>query len=71
MFLFRVLFLLITPRNCLNTITQLSANHSRRTVLASSNTGVVGSNLSRNMNICVPFFCVYVVLCIGRVTETI
>jgi hypothetical protein len=66
MFLFRVLFLLITPHNCLNTITQLSANHSRRTVLASSNTGVVGSNLSRNMNVCD-----YVVLCIGRVPETI
>jgi hypothetical protein len=36
------------------------------TVFARSNTGVVGSNPTQGMDVCVRLFCVYVVLCIGR-----
>jgi hypothetical protein len=37
-----------------------------RTVFARSNTGVVCSNPTRGMDVCVRLFPVYVVLCIGR-----
>jgi hypothetical protein len=36
------------------------------TVFAISNTGIVGSNLSRGMDISVHLFCVCVVLFVGR-----
>jgi hypothetical protein len=36
------------------------------TVCARLNTGVVGSNPTGGMDVCVPLFCVCVVLCIGR-----
>jgi hypothetical protein len=35
------------------------------TVFARSNTGIVGSNLTRGMNVCVRLFCVYAVLYVG------
>jgi hypothetical protein len=36
------------------------------TVFARSKTGIVGSNSTRGMDVCVRFFCVYVVLCGSR-----
>jgi hypothetical protein len=38
------------------------------TVIARSNAGVVGSNPTRGMDVCVRLFCVYVVLCVGIVS---
>jgi hypothetical protein len=43
-----------------------SARSKARPVFVRSNTGVVGSNLTRGMDVCVRLFCVNVVLCIGR-----
>jgi hypothetical protein len=40
------------------------------TVFAHSNTGVVGSNPTRGMDVCVRLFCVCVVLCVGRGNAT-
>jgi hypothetical protein len=37
-----------------------------RTVFAHSNTGIVDSNPTGGMDICVRLFCVFVVLCVGR-----
>jgi hypothetical protein len=36
-----------------------------RTVFASSNTGIMGSNPNRDIDVCVRVFCVCVVLCAG------
>jgi hypothetical protein len=35
------------------------------TALVCSNTGIVGSNPTQGMYVCVRLFCVYVVLCVG------
>jgi hypothetical protein len=35
------------------------------TVFFRSNTGIVGSNLTQGMDVCVPLFCVCVILCVG------
>jgi hypothetical protein len=35
------------------------------TVVARSNAGIVGSNLTQGMNVCVPLFCVCAVMCVG------
>jgi hypothetical protein len=40
------------------------------TVFASSNTGVMGSNPTRSMHVCVRLFCVCVVLCAGMGVST-
>jgi hypothetical protein len=39
-------------------------------VFPHSNTEVIGSNPTRSMNVCVRLFCVYVVLCEGRILAT-
>jgi hypothetical protein len=36
------------------------------TVFARSNTGIVGSNPTQGMDVCVRLFCLYAVLCAGR-----
>jgi hypothetical protein len=41
-----------------------------RTVFASSNTGIVGSNPTRGMDDCVRIFCVCVILCVGSCLAT-
>jgi hypothetical protein len=45
------------------------ADHSSRavarTVFARSNAGIVGSNLTQGMDVCVRLFCVCVVVCVG------
>jgi hypothetical protein len=41
------------------------ADHSGRAVFARSNTGIVGSNPTRGVGVCVLLFCVCVVVCIG------
>jgi hypothetical protein len=43
-----------------------AARSNSRTVFARSNTGNVGSNPTQDMDVCVRFFCVCVVLCVGR-----
>jgi hypothetical protein len=43
----------------------VAARSQAWTIFAHSNTGVVGSNSTRGMNICVHVFCVCVVLCAG------
>jgi hypothetical protein len=43
----------------------LAARSKAWTVFARSNTGVIGSNPTRGMDVCVRVFCVYAVLCIG------
>jgi hypothetical protein len=42
------------------------ADQSGRGVFARSNTAAVGSNPAGGMDICVRFFCVCAVLCVGR-----
>jgi hypothetical protein len=39
-------------------------------VFSLSNTGIVGSNLTRGIDVCVRLFCVCVVLCVGSVLAT-
>jgi hypothetical protein len=41
------------------------------TVFAHSNTGIVGSNPSRDMDVCVCLICVFVGLCVGSVLATV
>jgi hypothetical protein len=43
----------------------VAARPKALTVFARSNTGVVGSNPARGMNVCVRLFCVHVVMCVG------
>jgi hypothetical protein len=43
----------------------MAAQSKAWTVLARSNTGIVGSNSTRRMDVCVRLVCVCVVLCIG------
>jgi hypothetical protein len=43
----------------------VAARSKAWTVFARSNTGIVGSNLTRGMDVCVRVFCVFVVLCVG------
>jgi hypothetical protein len=43
----------------------VAARSKARTVFARSNTGVVGSNPNPDMDVCVHFFRVCVVLCVG------
>jgi hypothetical protein len=43
----------------------VAARSKAWTVFARSNTGIVGSNRTRGMDICVRLFCVHVVLCVG------
>jgi hypothetical protein len=40
------------------------------TVFVRSNSGIVDSNPTEGMDVCVPLFCVYVVLCVGSGTAT-
>jgi hypothetical protein len=44
-------------------INYLYTGHSGRAVFALSNTGIVGSNPTQGMDICLRLFCVCVVLC--------
>jgi hypothetical protein len=37
----------------------------------SSNAAIVGSNPNQGMNVCVPLFCVYVVLFVGSGLDTL
>jgi hypothetical protein len=41
----------------------LAARSKARNVFARLNTGIVGSNPARGMDVCLPLFCVCVVLC--------
>jgi hypothetical protein len=41
------------------------------TAFANSNAGIVGSNPTRGMNVCVRLFCVCIVLCVGRGLATV
>jgi hypothetical protein len=43
----------------------VAARSKAWTVFSHSNTGIVGSNSTWAMNVCVPLFCVCVVLCVG------
>jgi hypothetical protein len=43
----------------------VAARSKAWTVFACSNTGIVGSNPTRGMDVCVRLFCVCVVLCVG------
>jgi hypothetical protein len=43
----------------------VTARSKARIVFARSNTGIVGSNPTQNMDVCVRLFCVCVVLCVG------
>jgi hypothetical protein len=42
----------------------VAARSKTRTVFARSNTGVVGSNPTRGMDVCVRLFCVCLLLCV-------
>jgi hypothetical protein len=55
--------------NVLEPIT-VAARCTARTVFVRSNTGIVGSNPTRSMDVCVRLFCIFVVLCVrsGLVT---
>jgi hypothetical protein len=44
----------------------VTARSKTLTVFARSNAGIVNSNTTQGMNVCVPLFCVCVVLCVGR-----
>jgi hypothetical protein len=44
----------------------VAARSKAWTVFAHSNTEIVGSNRTQDMDVCVRLFCVYVVLCVGR-----
>jgi hypothetical protein len=44
----------------------VTARSKARTVFAPSYAGIVGSNPTRGMDVCVHLFCVCVVLCVGR-----
>jgi ABC-type Fe3+ transport system permease subunit len=44
----------------------VAARSKAWTVFLRPNSGIVGSNSTRIMDVCVRLFCVYVVLCIGR-----
>jgi hypothetical protein len=52
---------LVTKSELPSTLIKLQA----RTVFARSNIGIVGSNPTRGMDVCVRLFCVCVVLCVG------
>jgi hypothetical protein len=43
----------------------VTAQSKARTVFARSNAGIMGSNPTRGMDVCVNLFCVCVVLCVG------
>jgi hypothetical protein len=43
----------------------VAARSKASTVFARSNTGIVGSNPTRGMDVCLHLFCVCVVLCVG------
>jgi hypothetical protein len=63
------IILLLTPRTSNwihNSKNDLFTAHEINTAFTRSNTGVVGSNLTRGMDVCVRLFCVCVVVCIGR-----
>jgi hypothetical protein len=47
-------------------VVTVAARSKARTVLPLSNAGKVGLNPTQGMDVCVPLFCVYVVLCVGR-----
>jgi hypothetical protein len=44
----------------------VAASSKALTVFACSNTGIVGSNPTRDMDVCLRLFCMCVVLCVGR-----
>jgi hypothetical protein len=44
----------------------VAARSKAWTVFARSDAGIVGSNLTQGMDVCVRLFCVCVVLCLGR-----
>jgi hypothetical protein len=48
----------------------VAARSKAWTVFVRSNAGVVGSNPTRGMDVCVRLFCVYAVLCVGRGLDT-
>jgi hypothetical protein len=55
-------------KNC-DAITVTSPSKAR-TVFARSNAGIVGSNPTQGMDICVHLICVCVILCVGSGLET-
>jgi hypothetical protein len=48
----------------------VAAQSKARTVFARSNAGIVGSNPNQGMDVCVPLFFVYIVLCIDSALAT-
>jgi hypothetical protein len=44
----------------------VAARSEARNVIARSNAGIVFSNLTQGMDVCVRLFCVCVILCVGR-----
>jgi hypothetical protein len=50
---------MITPAD------QMAAPSKAWTAFYRSKTGVLDSNTIRGMDVCVPLFCVYVILCVG------
>jgi hypothetical protein len=55
----------IIQLHCEVTPITVAARSKAWTVFARSNTGIVGSNPTRGMDVCVRLFCVCVVLCVG------
>jgi hypothetical protein len=49
----------------------VAARSKARTSFARSNAGIVGSNPTQCMDVCVRLFCVYVVLCVGSGLATV
>jgi hypothetical protein len=58
----------LTHYDCSVTV---AARSKAWTLFAHSNTGIVGSNLARGMDVCVHLFCVCVVLCVGSGLATV
>jgi hypothetical protein len=46
-------------------MTTVTVRSKARTVFARSNAGIVGSNPTQGMDVCLRLFCVCVALCIG------
>jgi hypothetical protein len=44
----------------------VAARSKAWTVFSISNTGIVGSNPTQGMDVCLRLFCLYVVLCVGK-----
>jgi hypothetical protein len=59
-----------SPNATLSRAQRPAARSKARTVFARSNTGVVASNPTQGVDVCMRLFCVCAVLCVGRGLET-